>query len=58
MVYITNPNIDDICEQGKIVSIDSCKDCKYCKEISKVVRAGGRLNHLVGIRVDCNYDGN
>ena len=58
MIYITNPNIDDICEQGKIVSIESCKDCKYCKEISKAIRAEGRLNHLVGIRVDCNYGNN
>lgn len=56
MIYITNPNIDDICEQGKIVSIDSCKDCKYCKEISKVVRGGGRnIGNIIGIRVECNY---
>lgn len=57
-VYITNPNIDDICDLGKIVSIESCKNCEYCKEISKAIRAGGTLNHLVGIRVDCNYGNN
>lgn len=51
-IYITNPNIDDICDLGKIVSIESCKDCEYCKEISKVVR-GGRT--IIGIKVDCNY---
>lgn len=54
-VYITNPDIDDICDLGKIVSIESCKECEYCKEISKVVRGGGRYYPIVGIRVDCNY---
>lgn len=58
MVYITNPYIDDICEKGEIVSIESCNNCEYCKEISKVIRAGGRLNNTVGIRVDCNYENN
>lgn len=57
MIYITNPNIDDICELGKTVSIKSCKDCEHCKEISKVIKAGGRnLNNIIGIRVDCNYE--
>lgn len=58
MVYITNPYIDDICEKGEIVSIKSCNNCKYCKEISKVIRAGGRLNNTIVIRVDCNYENN
>lgn len=54
-VYITNPDIDDICDLGKIVSIESCKECEYCKEISNVVRGGGRYYPIIGIRVDCNY---
>lgn len=54
-VYITDPNVDDICDLGKTVSIESCKECEYCKEISKVVREGGRCYRSIGIRVDCNY---
>ena len=56
MIYITHPNIDDICDLNKIVSIESCINCKYCKEISKVIRAGGRLNNTIVIRVDCNLN--
>lgn len=56
MIYITNPYIDDICEKGEIVSIESCTNCEYCKEISKVIRAGGRLNNTIVIRVDCNLN--
>ena len=54
-VYITNPDIDDICDLGKIVSLESCKECEYCKEISKVVRGGGRHYPIIRIRVDCDY---
>ena len=56
-IYITNPNIDDICDLGKIVSIESCKNCEYCKDISNVIRGGGRKNigGIISIRVDCNY---
>lgn len=58
-IYITNPNIDDICDLGKIVSIESCKNCEHCKNISNVIRGGGRnIGNIIGIRVDCDYGNN
>ena len=55
-IYITNPNIDDICDLGKIVSIESCKNCEYCKYISRIIIEGGRnIGGNTRIRVDCNY---
>lgn len=55
-IYITNPNIDDICKKGKIVSIKSCINCKYCKKLDKVIQGYPRRTTIVGIRVECNYE--
>ena len=32
--YTIEPRIDDICDLGKIVCVESCSNCEYCNKIT------------------------
>ena len=57
--YLTNSDIDDICELGKIVSLYECHNCKYCKELHRIIKQG-HTNYITRIylKVECDYENN
>ena len=58
-IYLTDPNIDDICELGKTISLNECSNCKYCKELHRIIKQG-HIEYMTNIylKIECDYENN
>lgn len=55
--YTIEPRIDDICDLGKIVCVESCSNCKYCNKITNEyhIRFGTTKINIIPT-IHCNYE--
>lgn len=55
--YTIEPGIDDICDLGKVVCLESCSNCEYCNKISNEYHTPfGIITVGNTTTIQCNYE--
>lgn len=55
--YTIEPRIDDICDLGKIVCVESCSNCEYCNKITNEYHTPFGIMTISNTTIIyCNYE--